>query len=285
MSEAKTAEALTFAFLRAHPEDAARVLENCPPADVVALMQALPARITAPVLKLLRPSMAAAVLHGVDQNRGAVLVALLETSMAARVLRQVTEERRIELLARLRTSKGIALRLILAVPDDSIGAWVDADCLTLSGDVTAGRARERATAASGNTERIVLLDEQRRPISWVLLPDLLRAQPATPVAELAVPIPAVLVAAMPLSAGLLHPAWRSSSVLPVTTRLGTFIGLLRHERLQQIHDQDRASRGPALSSFGGVVAYGYWQSITSVMRGGLSLLPTVRPLAEIPDER
>ena len=44
-------EALTHAFLRSHPEDAARVLEGCPPADVVALMQQLPARIMAPVLK------------------------------------------------------------------------------------------------------------------------------------------------------------------------------------------------------------------------------------------
>jgi Mg/Co/Ni transporter MgtE len=285
MSEAKPSDALAYAFLRAHPQDAARVLESCPPADVVALMQDLPARVTATVLQMLRPSLAAAVLHGVDLNRGAVLVALLETSMAARVLRQVTEKRRIALLARLRTSKGVALRLILAVPDDSIGAWVDADCLTLTGAVTAAAARAQAAAASGNTERIVLLDSERRPISWILLPDLLRAAPATPVSELAVPIPALLVAAMPLSAGLLHMAWRTSSVLPVTTRLGTFIGLLRHERLQQIYDQDRASRGPEMSSFGGVIAYGYWQTITGVMRGGLSLLPPVRRLSEIPDER
>ncbi len=285
MSEAKPSDTLAYAFLRAHPEDAARVLESCPPADVVALMQDLPARVTASVLQMLRPSLAAAVLHGVDLNRGAVLVALLETSMAARVLRQVTEKRRIALLARLRTSKGVALRLILAVPDDSIGAWVDADCLTLTGEVTAAAARARAAAASGNTERIVLLDAERRPLSWILLPDLLRAAPETPVSALAVPIPAMLVAAMPLSAGLLHMAWRTSSVLPVTTRLGTFIGLLRHERLQQIHDQDRASRGPTMSSFGGVIAYGYWQTITGVMRGGLSLLPPVRTLSEIPDER
>lgn len=285
MSEAKTADALATTFMRAHPEDAARVLESCPSADVVALMQLLPARVTAPVLQLLRPSMAAAVLHGVDLNRGAALVALLETSMAARVLRQVTEEQRIALLARLRTSKGVALRLILAVPDDSIGAWVDADCLTLTGEITAAVARERAAAASGNTERIVLLDADRRPISWILLPDLLRAQPATPVSALAVAVPATLVAAMPLSAGLLHAAWRTSSVLPVTTRLGTFIGLLRHERLQQVYDQDRASRGPSINAVGAVLSRGYWQSVTGILRGGLAFLPPVRALSEIPDER
>jgi magnesium transporter len=271
--------------MRAHPADAARVLEGCPPADVVALMKQLPARITAPVMQQVRPSLAAAVLHGVDPNRGAVLIALLETSMAARVLRQVTEEQRIALLARLRTSKGIALRLILAVPDDSIGAWVDADCLTLSGEVTAAVARERAAAASGNTERIVLLDDKRQATTWVQLPDLLRAAPATSVSDLAVSIPASLVAAMPVSAGLLHPGWQSSSVLPVTTRLGTFIGLLRHERLQQVYDQDRAGRGLDMSSVGGVLGQGYWQGVMGVLRGAQALLPKVRPLAEIPDVR
>jgi Mg/Co/Ni transporter MgtE len=245
----------------------------------------LPARVSAPVLQLVRPSLAAAVLHGVDRNRGAVLLAMLETSMAARVLRQVTEERRIALLSMLRKSKGIALRLILAVPDNSVGAWVDADCLTLSGEVTVAAARESAAAASGSTEHIVLLDDRMRPTAWVLLHDLLRAQPATRLAELAVPIPAVLVAATPLSAAMLHTAWRSSSVLPVTSRLGMFIGLLRHERLQQVYDQDRASRGPGVQSVGAVMARGYWQTITGVLRGSLAMLPAVRPLSEIPDER
>src|SRR6478736_652746 len=273
MSAANPSEALSWAFMRAHPEDAARALETLPPADVVAMMQELPARITANVLQHARPSLAAAVLHGVDRNRGSALLAMLETSMAARVLRQVTEERR------------IALRLILAVPDNSIGAWVDADVVSLTGEITAADARQRAVSASSNVERIVLLDDRDRPIAWVALHDLLRAAPDTPVSRIAMPLPAVLVAAMPLSAGLLHPAWRSSSVLPVTTRLGTFIGLLRHERLQRVHDQDAASRGASISSASGALALGYFHCVTGMLRGGLTLLPKVRALSEIPDER
>ncbi len=285
MSAANQLDVLTQEFMRSHPEDVARLLEIRASAEVVALMQELPARITAPVLQYMRPSLAAAVLNGVDRNRGAVLLALLETSVAARVLRQVSEPRRIALLAALRTSKGVALRLILAVPDNSIGAWVDADVLTLTGEVTAAVARERVAVAAGNSERIVLLDEHRRPTAWIALHELLRAAPATPVANLAVPIPALLMAATPVAAGLLHPAWRSSSVLPVTTRFGTFIGLMRHERLQQVYEMDQASRGTATPSVGTVLAGGYWQCVTGVLRGGLSLLPPARTLAEIPDER
>ena len=59
MSAANPPESLSWTFLRAHPEDAARVLESLPPADVIALMQALPARITARALSNLRPSLAA----------------------------------------------------------------------------------------------------------------------------------------------------------------------------------------------------------------------------------
>jgi Mg/Co/Ni transporter MgtE len=179
----------------------------------------------------------------------------------------------------------MALRLILAVPDNSIGAWVDADCVSLTGDVTAADARQRAASSSSHVERIVLLDERQGPTAWVALHDLLRAKPDTPVSQLAVPLPAVLVAAMPLSACLLHPAWRSTSVLPVTTRLGTFIGLLRHERLQSIHDQDAASRGATVSSASGALAQGYFHCVTGVLRGALTLLPKVRTLSEIPDER
>jgi magnesium transporter len=279
MSEAKAPESLTWAFLRAHPEDAARVLESLPPADVIALMQALPARITARALSNLRPSLAAAVLHGVDRNRGSALLAMLDTSMAARVLRQVTEERRIALLAQLRTAKGMALRVILTVPDNSAGAWVDADCLTLTGKVTAGAARQRITAASGTAERIVVLDDDMRPVGWVI------PHADTPVAQIAVPIPAVLTAATPLSAALMNPAWSQSPVLPVTTRLGSFIGMLHHERLRQVYEQDVASRGKDVASASGALANGYWQGVTGVLRGALGLLPPVRSVAEIPDER
>jgi Mg/Co/Ni transporter MgtE len=285
MSEAKAPESLTWAFLRAHPEDAARVLESLPPADVIALMQALPARITARALSNLRPSLAAAVLHGVDRNRGSALLAMLDTSMAARVLRQVTEERRIALLAQLRTAKGMALRVILTVPDNSAGAWVDADCLTLTGKVTAGAARQRITAASGTAERIVVLDDQMQPVSWVIPHDLLRAAAETPVAQIAVPIPAVLTAATPLSAALMNPAWSQSPVLPVTTRLGSFIGMLHHARLRQVYEQDIASRGKDVASASGALANGYWQGVTGVLRAALGLLPPVRSVAEIPDER
>lgn len=285
MSAANQPESLTWAFLRRHPEDAARVLESLPPADVVALMQALPARITARALSNLRPSLAAAVLHGVDRNRGSALLAMLDTSMAARVLRQVSEERRIALLAQLRTAKGMALRVILTVPDNSAGAWVDADCLTLTGKITANAARERITAASGTAERIVVLDEQMRPVGWVIPHDLLRAAPGTPVAQIAVPIPAVLTAATPLSAALAHTAWSQSPVLPVTTRLGVFIGMLHHERLRQVYEQDVASRGADIASASGALAHGYWQGVTGVLRGALQLLPPVRSVAEIPDER
>jgi Mg/Co/Ni transporter MgtE len=283
MSAATPPEVLSSAFMLAHPADAARVLERCATSDVIALMNHLPARVTAPALQHMRVSLAAAVMHGVDLNRGAVLIALLQTSMAARVLRQVTEKQRVALLARLRTSKGMALRLILAVPDDSIGAWVDADCLTLTGEVTASAARARVAAAAGNTERIVLLDDNRQATAWVQLPDLMRAAATTTVASLAVPIPASLVASMPLSAGLLHQAWHASSVLPVTTQLGTFIGLLRHERLQQVYDQDRAGRGLDMSSVGGVLGQGYWQGVMGVLRATQSLLPKVRPLSELRD--
>jgi hypothetical protein len=95
----------------------------------------------------------------------------------------------------------------------------------------------------------------------------------------------VLTAATPLSAAVLHPAWSKSPVLPVTTRLGAFIGMLHHERLQQVYDQDVASRGADVTSAAGALANGYWQGVSAVLSGTLGLLPPVRSLAEIPDER
>ena len=61
--------------------------------------------------------------------------------------------------------------------------------------------------------------------------------------------------------------------------------MLHHERLQQVYDQDVASRGADVASAAGALANGYWQGVITVLNGGLGLLPPVRSLAEIPDER
>ena len=77
MSEAGL-QALTFAFLRTHPRDAALMLEGAPFEDALQLLRDAPARIAAPVLEQLPPSAAAQVLINLEVEHADALIQLFD---------------------------------------------------------------------------------------------------------------------------------------------------------------------------------------------------------------
>ena len=84
-----SSEDLSYAFLEAHPSDAARVLERLAPVSAAALLQSEP------------------------------------LSLASPVLRCFAAERRAKLLANLPTALTITYEMLLGYPEGTVGAWMD----------------------------------------------------------------------------------------------------------------------------------------------------------------
>ena len=117
---------LSHAFLAAHPDDAARVLEQLPGEDAAALFERAPgtarrtgARRDAPLHGGALPAAAW------TPARAAMLLAPISVPAAAAVLRHVPEPRRTQLLDALPTATALACRALLGYPEDSVGACVD----------------------------------------------------------------------------------------------------------------------------------------------------------------
>ena len=65
---------LTLAFLEAHPDDAARVLEHLANEQVAALLGSVPVRLAAPVLAHMLPAVAARSLAQLSDEGAAAIV-------------------------------------------------------------------------------------------------------------------------------------------------------------------------------------------------------------------
>lgn len=272
--------ALTLAYMRAHPAEAARTLDAAPVEPLALLLQETPVRIAAPVLAEMSPPRAAVALQRLPSPRAAELLAAMGAQSSITVLRHVPDALRQRLLGLLPTSAALAVRLLLRFPQDSAGSLAQPAVLGLGARTPAGEALRQVRQFDSPVTHVLVLDESHRLLGWVALDALLRAPESAALQALYSAPPAVLPAAMPLGGALTLPAWSHASVLPVVERGGRPVGLLSREAL--VHAAARAARQPAThpagESLAGALAQAGLASIASLLHLGTFWFPRVPPL-------
>jgi magnesium transporter len=274
------AEALTHAFMRAHPAEAAAALESVAAAEVAQLLARAPARLGAPVLAAMLPATAARTLEALDDERAMALLSALGVQPAAALLRQVSEPRRSRLIDGLPTAMAVASRLLLGYPPDSAGTWADPEVVALPPNATARDALERTRRARGDASHIFVVAADHQLVGWLTLTSLLRAPEAAPLDTLMTVPDAVLAAQTPLAGAAAHLGWLLHSALPVVESGDRLLGVLTHDALARaLRGAARRSEAGATGTLAGTLASGYWSALSGSVAAAMPLLPPAPPVA------
>lgn len=274
--------ALSLAYMRVHPVQAARVLEGLSPEDAGALFERVPARIGATVLAAMLPQWAARCLRTLDDGRALELLAPMGTQPAVALLRHMPDARRRVLVAGLPTAIALASTLLLGYGQDTLGAWADPDIVVLPHDTRAGQALLHLRESVSPHSTVFVADAARRLGGTVSLANLLQAPEAATLASLMARPVALLAAHAPLAAAAAHPGWELASALPVVEPGDRLIGLMTHDAMARAlrragttnHDSPEDGSGALPPLF----ARGYWQVLSGLFAATLSLLPGVPQL-------
>lgn len=268
------AEGLSLVFMRAHPAEAARVLEGVAPAEAAGLLARVPARVGAPVVAAMLPIAAARSLAGMSDEQALALLGELATQPVVAVLRHVAEPHRTQLIDGLPTMSALAAKLLMGYVEDSVGAWTDPDVVALPGATRAADALERMRNVEAALQRVFVTGAGGRLEGWVPLSVVLRAPPTASLASLMTQPDAVLSAQMPLAGALAHPGWANASILPVIESGGALVGALTRDALHRaLRRSARQAQPEHPDSLVGVLARGYWDSVS----GGVQLIATLLP--------
>jgi len=276
MSEGRQ-RALSLAFMRTHPEQAARVLEQQPADEAARLFEHVPARLAANVLAMMLPKKAARCLDPLDDARALELLAPMGAQPSIAVLRNLSATRRATLLAGLPTATGLASTLLMGYPEDALGAWADPDVLVLSPQTRVDDVLLRLSQATLAHPTIFVADAQRRLQGVVSLTAVMQAPQGSTLARLMQPPAATLAAHAPLSAVAAHPGWLATSLLPVLEPGDRLVGVLSHDAALRALHCVSPPQPPEQSSLMTVLASGYWQALSGLMISALALLPAVPP--------
>ncbi|MGH8686591.1 MAG: magnesium transporter MgtE N-terminal domain-containing protein [Burkholderiales bacterium] len=279
------ARALSLAFMRAHPPEAARVLEGLAPAAAAAMLAMAPARLAAPVFGAMLPNAAGRALSGVEDETALALLGALGTQPVVAVLRHVPEPRRARLIASLSTTAALASQLLLGYLEDTVGAWTDPDVLALPAATRAADALQRVRNIDAVVYRVFVTASGRLE-GWVPLPALLRAPEGVNLAAVMSRPDAVLSAQTPLAGAAAHPGWERSSVLPVVEADERLVGVLTRDALTRaLGRTSRASRADQGDTLAGMLVRGYWDALSGGAQAMATLLPGVQPVGRDPHGR
>jgi magnesium transporter len=279
------AEALTLAFVTAHPAEAARILERLNAADAAALFERVPARAGAPVLTAMLPSVAARILAALEARTAQALLAIIGTQAAVTILRQISEPLRTQMVAGLPTAAAMASRLLLHYADDSVGAWIDPDIVVFPPDTTVSEALARiGNGTEPQVELVFSVDHDQRLTGVTRLHNLLRVPGERKLASIMQKPQVVLTGSATVAGVARRRGWQQSSVLPVTDRNGKLIGVLRRGALERAlargSQQQTTDDGELLVS---MFTSGYWNAFSALSHAVVSLLPKAKPI--VPDNK
>lgn len=280
------ARQLTMGFLARHPDAAAAVLEEQPVDVAAAFLEEIPTRLGGPVLALMMPFQASRCLLEVEPEAAAGLLREMPHAVAATNLRRWPAAKRDHLLGLLPSRLAFTIRLLLGYPGTTVGAWMDPRpaLLPLEGDV--GSALARLGEDDAEVERIVLvIDREQRLEGRVRIGALLRASERTQLSALLEEVPAPVQARADLIELRDHSVWSEPDPVPVLSREGRVVGVLRHSDLRRGLITSRTDSRDAPVSNLVNLAGGSWLGMARILEGALGMLPPARPPEPAPEDK
>lgn len=266
-------EQLVDAYLRLHPEKAARLLESMPVDQANAVLSAVDAATAAPVVSHMLPTHAARCLEQQLPADGALLLEKLGSQESVAVLRHLPGELRESVLGCLGPQWLMAFKLLLSYPTNTVGAWVEPRVLTLPDDCNCGEARERiARSDQVNQARIYVLDRSRRLRGAVRGLTLLQVPHRKSLASILEPAEALWARELLVTAQD-HGIWERHTEAPVLNRDEEFIGVISYADLRKAYRQSMRGNGTRnereIAEVTELIAIGagsLWKSLGDLMR-------------------
>jgi magnesium transporter len=230
-------EQLVAAYLRLHPESAARLLESMPVEEANAVLNAVDVATAAPVFGHMLPTSAAQCIECQPPADSALLLERLGSQESVAVLRHLPRDHREAVLNSLGPQWLMAFKLLLSYPTNTVGAWVEPRVLTLPDDCTVGDARDRVARSEHVTQaRIYVLDRARRLRGAVRGLALLQMSSRRKLASILEPA-AALWARDALATAQEHSVWERHTEAPVVNRDEEFIGVISYADLRKAFRQ------------------------------------------------
>lgn len=275
-------EVLALRFIKSHPVDAARLLEQLPAESTMKFLGECPPTISARIVEFLTPSLATLSLEKMAPKTAADVVAELPLDIAAIQLRPMNEASRAEILAGLPGEISQPLETALKFVENTAGALMDQQAFVLQDDLTVGEALNLFKTTKLHLYYYApVINRDREFVGVTSVRTLMLSEPDDSVVSLTESSTATLSPTSTREAILAHPAWRVYPDLPVVDENGVFLGVIAYQVIRQLETDTQAS-GAVRPAYDAGRALGelYWIGMSAFFKGAAALVTEERPLLD-----
>ena len=262
-------ELLLTEFLKAHPDDAAQLVEQLPAAEVAALLAEIQPESAAAVFGRMASVAATEILALLPAAAAGAILAGLSLETAALLLRRMDPERRPSVLRELPEDVRGRVSRLLQYPEGTAGAFMDPAVETLPQDMSVNEALRFLREHPQDVYYYVYIVDREQRLEGVLdVRELLQADGDDSLRSVMRRHPLALPARADLPSILAHPAWTELDALPVIDGQGVLLGVIRHRRMRSLQSElavkDRDQSGLAV-----LLAFGelYWAGLRGLLQG------------------
>lgn len=224
----QSADALTQAFLRRYPNDAARKIESLAPEQAAEILALQPISLRQRVWTHITASAASQILPLSSDVVALELLEALDAGPCASLLSRMSPEERVHYLSLMSESQAFELRELMDYPPNCAGYMMDTRALALSLDVTAEEALAQLKQhPSIMRRRIYTLDGDMRLQGQVHLEDLIAAPATHLLRELSTPVTLFVAALDPKEEVAEKLQKNAIDILPVVDIHHRLLGIIR----------------------------------------------------------
>ena len=229
---------LGVSFLRAHPADAARVLEDFPAEHVAKFLAAASPNTTVQVIGHLTPAYAADCLLAIEPAAACQIFTQLAPDVQVTLLRTLNRDRRESLLTGLDPDLAASIRRLLPYSEGTAGVLMESPLASVYEELLVRDALKRIKRIRHGMKFYIYVTNAMFQLTGVLtLHELIRALPASNVREVMHRGVVSLSPSQSIRTVIESPYWQEFHALPVTDENNVLLGVIRQKSIRRLQEQ------------------------------------------------
>jgi Mg/Co/Ni transporter MgtE len=254
--------------LKAHPVEAARVLEGVTVEDMAAFLESSGRGAAVAVLQNMESSNAARCLIRWSDAFLTDVLKSVPISHAARMLRLIDSANRERVMRLVTSETARALRSLLRYPEGTAGWRMNPRYVAYPQDLSVGETWKRLRRRRRRSGYYVyVVDPEGVLIGVAGFNELVSADPRRSLRDV-MNTPVESISAFAFGRAVLeHPAWRRFPDLPVVDESGVLLGLIRYSTLKALELDRRDGQGWSALNIAFELGQLYWAGSSQLLRG------------------
>lgn len=265
---------LSLEFLKAHPLDAARVVEQIPIHDAALFMKKIPPEIAANVIRLMDSLTVIRCSELIEPDIMGAIAEKLPMEIASMILRKMDSALKDSVMKTLSPEILAPLNLLLRFPEGTAGALMDPRHLVLPQDIyvrdAIGHVR-RHLKHSASYIYVVTRDHVLN--GFVNIHEILPLDPKTIISTITHTDIWRLSVYSDRQAILMNPGWREFHTLPVVDEKGIFLGAIDYQTIRRLEQEIiKPPQQSPLNQTATAIGELFWVGLSGLLKGATSAL-------------